>query len=126
LKGTLLAVIISFIAMGVAYRYARIRSLHVTVMLLVVTFDIVFPVYLYLVNDWYKQMIQEEQIFTFSPWMHFMLIIVLYALYVIQIQAGRRLLADHKEARQPHKQQGQGIMLARLLVFATGALLLVR
>ncbi len=126
MKGTILAVLVSFIAMGAAYRFARIRSLHITSMIMVMVFDIAFPIYLYLANDWYKRLIEKEQIFSFSIWMHFMLIIVLYTLYVIQIQAGRKLWAGDKNIRQEHKLQGRGIMTARLMVFITGALLIIQ
>jgi len=126
MKGTILAVLISFAAMGLAYRFARIRVLHMTTMVMVMVFDIAFPVYLYTANDWYKRLIEKEQIFSFSIWMHFMLIIVLYALYVIQAQAGRKLWAGDNEIRQEHKLQGRGIMVARAMVFITGALLIIQ
>ncbi|GMQ99294.1 MAG: hypothetical protein BMS9Abin18_0111 [Zetaproteobacteria bacterium] len=126
MKGTILAVLISFVVMGAAYRFARVRLLHITTMTLVMVFDITFPIYLYLANDWYKRLIEKEQIFSFSIWMHFMLIIVLYTLYVVQIQAGRKLWAGDKDIRQEHKLQGRGIMIARLMVFTTGVLLIIQ
>jgi len=126
MKGTILAVIVSFVAMGLAYRFARIRILHIVAMIMVMAFDILFPLYLYLANDWYKRLIEKEQIFSFSIWMHFMLIIVLYTLYVIQAQAGRKLWAGGNEIRQEHKLQGRGIMVARLMVFITGVLLIIQ
>lgn len=126
MKGTILAVIATFAMMAAAYRFSRLRRLHVGIMAFVMVFDVLFPIYLYAVNDWYKQLIQEGQIFSFSPWMHFMLIIVLYALYFMQIQAGVRLLRGEESIRTVHRQQGRGIILARLLAFVTGAMLIVR
>jgi len=120
-------VLISFGVMAVAYRYARIHVLHIGLMAMVMVFDVVFPVYLYIANDWPTRLIDKGEIFSFSIWMHVMLIIILYALYAIQVQAGRRLLDEGKRgARKEHRQQAIGILAARMLVFVTGALLIAQ
>ena len=127
MKGTVIAVFISFGVMALAYRYARMHVLHIGLMAMVMLFDVVFPVYLYIANDWPTRLIDKGEIFSFSIWMHVMLIIVLYALYVIQVQAGRRLLGEGKRsARKEHRQQAIGILAARMLVFVTGALLIAQ
>ena len=126
MKGTVIAVLVSFGVMGVAYRHARAHMLHIGLMAVVMVFDVVFPVYLYVANDWPKRLIEKGEIFSFSIWMHVMLIIALYSLYVIQIQAGKRLLHAGKDARKEHRQQAIGILAARMLVFVTGALLIAQ
>ncbi len=126
MKGTIIAVLLSFGVMGAAYRYARAHMLHIVLMAMVMAFDVIFPVYLYIANNWPKRLIDQGEIFSFSIWMHVMLIIVLYSLYVIQIQAGRRLLCAGEDVRKEHRQQAIGILAARMLVFVTGALLIAQ
>ena len=115
--------------MAGAWRYSRMRALHASLMGLVMAFDVLFPLYLYLVNDWYRRLIVKEEIFSFSIWMHFMLIVVLYMLYVFQIQAGLGLwrgVGNPVDVRKTHHQQARGILVARLMVFITGVLLIVQ
>jgi len=94
-------------------------------------FDFFFPVYLYLTHDWWKRLIVNEGIFSFALWSHLIIVMVLYALYVLQIMAGRSMLQnapdseDHQRTREEHRKQFIGIVIERLLVLASGALLIV-
>lgn len=98
--------------------------LHVAGMTSVMTFDLLFPVWLYLTRDWYGRLIEHGEILSFLVWMHFMLFITLYVLYAVQVRAGLKLLAGNEAVRQDHRLQGKGILFVRLLVFATGAMLM--
>lgn len=109
--------------MIVAFYLYRSRIFHITVMAGVMVFDALMPFYLYLNRDWYHRLIEREEIFSFLIWMHLGLVITLYALYVLQISAGRRLLKGQNEVRGEHRGQAKAILLVRALVLATAALL---
>ncbi len=111
-----------FIMLGTFFLY-RIRWLHVSVMSSIIALDFCFPVYLLLTRDWQKRFFHDGEIMSFLLWMHLMLIITLYVLYVVQIQAGRRLLRDDQKVRGEHRGQGVGILVTRALVILTGGLL---
>ena len=125
MKGTILAVLLTFAGMWLAWRFSRHRWLHVSLMGGMVVFDVIFPFYLYFANDWYKRLIEQEQIFDFSVWMHVGILTVLYTLYVVQIQEGIRLWRGQGD-RRSHHQQANGILAARILAFLTGLLLMVQ
>jgi hypothetical protein len=126
MKGTVLAVLVTFAAMWVAWRFSRHRWLHATLMGGMMLFDVVFPFYLYFVNDWYKRLIEQEQIFSFSVWMHVGIMVVLYTLYVVQVQAGLAIWRGDGEARGGHRLQAKGILAARVMALLTGVLLMVQ
>lgn len=111
-----------FIMLG-AFFLHRYRRLHVSIMGAVITLDFLFPVYLIVTRDWYKTLIEDGEILSFLLWMHLMLIITLYVLYVVQIQAGRRIMRGDQEIRSDHRGQGIGILITRALVISTGALM---
>ncbi len=111
-----------FVMLGAFFLY-RYRKLHLSVMSSVITLDFCFPVYLLLTRDWQKRFFEDGEILSFLLWMHLMLIITLYVLYVVQIQAGRRLLRDDQTIRGEHRGQGIGILVTRALVIITGGLL---
>ena len=123
IPGTVLFTTATLLIMLVTFFLARMRRLHVPVMVTIMTIDLFFPVYLYLTRDWHKKLIDHGEIFSFLMWMHFILVITLYVLYVVQIQTGRRLLAGEDTARKDHRAQGIGILVTRALVIFTGALL---
>ena len=87
-------------------------------------FDVLFPVWLYLTHNWKVRLIDQGELFSFLIWTHLFLILTLYSLYVLQIQAGKQLLAKKKQARQNHRVQSRGIVAVRIFVFLTGALLI--
>lgn len=110
--------------MAAALALRKVKSLHIPLMGCVMTFDLLFPIWLYLTHDWIKRLIDHGELLSFLIWAHLFLVLTLYSLYVLQIQAGRRLLAGDTEARPGHLVQSRGIVIARLFVFMTGALLI--
>ncbi|MDQ6967282.1 MAG: hypothetical protein Q9M14_01190 [Mariprofundaceae bacterium] len=127
---SIVLVLISFVVLAAAWFWRKHRRFHISAMIFLMFFDMMFPIYLYLTHDWAKRLIDEGQIFSSLIWTHLMLVMVLYALYVLQVLAGRAMLqhrvgAQHQHHRSEHKKQFIGIVVARLLVFASGWLLLV-
>ena len=123
IPGTVLFATTTFLVMLAAFFLARLRRIHIPVMASIMVIDLFFPVYLYMTRDWHKKLIEHGEIFSFLMWMHFMLIITLYVLYVVQIQTARRLLGGDESTRKDHRVQGIGILITRGLVIFTGALL---
>lgn len=117
-------VLLSFVVMAVAYYVRRQHRWHVSLMGSVMLFDMVFPVWLYLTHDWKRRLIDDGELFSFLVWMHFFLILTLYSLYVLQVLAGREMLARNHQARDSHRVQSRGIFIIRTLVFLSGALLI--
>jgi len=127
---SIILVLISFVVLAAAWFWRKQRRFHISAMIAVMIFDLFFPVYLYLTHDWGKRLIDDGEIFSFLIWSHLMLVMVLYALYVLQVLAGRSMLkhrvgAKHHRHRDEHQKQFLGIVVVRLLVFASGWLLLV-
>jgi len=121
---SVILVLASFTVMAIAWLLRHRRQFHIPLMSSVMAFDFVFPVYLYMTHDWFDRLIEKEELFSFAIWAHLILVLGLYALYVMQIQAGKQMLAGDDEARQHHLFQGRGILLVRLFVFLSGALLI--
>lgn len=123
IPGTVLFATTTFIIMLVTFFLARVRRVHIPVMATIMVIDLFFPVYLFLTRDWEKKLIDHGEIFSFLMWMHFILVITLYVLYVVQIQTARQILGGADAAKGDHRAQGIGILITRGLVIATGALL---
>lgn len=123
IAGTVAVAFASYLLMLAAFFLARQRSVHITVMTGVMLFDLAMPVYLYLNKHWYRRLIQEGELTSYLVWTHILLLITLYALYVLQIRAGRRLQQGDEAVRVEHRAQGKAILLVRAFVLATGALL---
>jgi hypothetical protein len=123
MAGTVIFASVTYLIMVVTYYLARFRRFHVTVMASIMVIDFFFPVYLYLTHNWAKRLIDHEEIFSFLIWMHFILVLTLYVLYVFQIMAGRKILRGDEAGRSDHKAQAKGILVAKALVIITGALL---
>ncbi len=121
---SMIFVLATYAAMIGAYFLARQRIIHIGVMASVMVIDLAFPVWLVFNRDWYKRLIEQEEILSFMIWMHFMLVLALYALYVMQIMAGRRLLRGDNEARADHRTQGIGVLVVRGLVIASAFMLI--
>lgn len=117
-------VIVSFIVMGLAWWQRRQHVLHIGLMASVMVFDVAFPIWLYLTHNWVHRLIDEGELFSFLIWAHLFLVLTLYALYGLQIQAGKQMLAKESGSRQNHRVQSRGILAVRLAVFLTGALLI--
>jgi len=128
---SVLLVLMSFVLLAAAWYWRKQRRFHIAAMSFLMVFDFFFPVYLYLTHDWWKRLIVDGDIFSFSLWSHLILVMVLYALYVLQVMAGRTMLQnsadseDHKRTREEHRKQFIGIVVMRLLVLASGALMII-
>jgi len=128
---SVLLVLMSFVLLAAAWYWRKQRRFHIAAMSFLMVFDFFFPVYLYLTHDWWKRIIVDGDIFSFSLWSHLILVMVLYALYVLQVMAGRTMLQntadseDHKRTREEHRKQFIGIVVMRLLVLASGALMII-
>ena len=126
---TVAAAVITYLLMIAAVKFRHIRPLHIGGMSTVILFDLLFPFYLYATRNWKERLIDSGEILNFLVWMHFGLIITLYVLYYLQIQAGRSLVkneygdGDRSSVLVAHQSQGKGILLTRLLVILTGWLL---
>ena len=87
-------------------------------------FDMLFPIWLYLTHDWIKRLIDHGELLSFLVWTHLFLILTLYSLYVLQVQAGRGMLSGNSAMRPSHRLQSRGILIVRIFVFISGALLI--
>jgi len=121
---SVIIVLISFVVLAVAWLVKKNHILHIALMSCVMVFDVLFPVWLYLTHDWVKRLIDDGELLSFAIWAHVFLILTLYALYVLQVQAGRQLLAGQRDVRPNHQVQSRGIVIVRLFVFLSGALLI--
>lgn len=89
----------------------------------VIVFDVCMPFYLYTHRDWWKQLIDQQDIFSFLVWMHFGLLVVMYALEGMQILSARKILRGDAAARRDHRMQGRALLAVRALAIVTGGLL---
>ncbi len=121
---SVMIVLISFVVLAVAWLVKKNHILHITLMSCIMLFDVLFPVWLYMTHDWVKRLIDNGELLSFAIWAHIFLILTLYALYVLQVQAGRQLLSGQRDARPNHQVQSRGIVIVRLFVFLSGALLI--
>ena len=128
---SVLLVLMSFALLAAAWYWRKQRRFHIAAMSCLMVFDFFFPVYLYLTHDWWKRLIVDGDIFSFLLWSHLIFVMVLFALYVLQVMAGRAMLQkpasseDYQRTQGEHRKQFIGIVVARLLVLASGALLIV-
>lgn len=120
---TVLFVAATYALMCLAYVLPQWRLFHRSVMLSVMAIDLLFPFYLYFNRDWWRRLIEQQEILSFMIWMHLILVITLYILYFFQLQAARQLLRGDQSVRNEHRSQGLGIIITRGLVLVTGALL---
>ncbi|MDX8408631.1 MAG: hypothetical protein R8J84_01115 [Mariprofundales bacterium] len=117
-------VLASFVVMAAAWRWRGCLRLHVPLMAAVMLFDLLFPIWLYLTHDWKHRLIDEGDILSFGVWAHWGLALMLLVLYVLQIGVGRNLLQGAAAKRQDHRNQAMGIVWLRVIVFASGAMLM--
>lgn len=120
----LIFAVATYLLMLAAFYWHRVRSFHIPVMATIMVIDLLIPVYLVFTRDWYRRLIVQEEIFSFMIWMHVILVLTLYGLYVLQIQAGRRIARGDDGARPDHRTQGIGILVVRGLVILSSALLI--
>lgn len=124
IAATILVALATYVLMIAAFYFSRYRRMHIAVMVAVMIFDALMPFYLYMNRDWYHRLIEREEIFSFLLWMHLGLVITLYVLYVLQAQAGRKILKGDNAVRHEHRGQAKAILFVRGLVLATAALLI--
>jgi len=124
MKISVILVLSSFLVMSLGFYVRKRRGWHITLMSSVMLFDTMFPLWLFLTHHWKRRLIDNGELLSFLIWTHFMLILTLYSLYVLQVLAGRQLYGGLREAREPHRMQGTGIFAVRVFVFLTGALLI--
>ena len=123
-------VIATYLLMLFAFSRPQWRTFHIYTMVFIMVFDLAVPVYLFLRRDWYTRLFEHGDISSFLVWMHFILPLALYILYIFQILAARKLLqrdADteaYSDARIDHRGQGKAILVVRALTIFTGALLI--
>lgn len=120
---TSLAAFFSYLLMLAAYFLPRHRFFHIPVMIAVMVFDVAMPIYLYLHRDWWHRLIEQQDIFSSLVWMHFILLIAMYALDAAQIHTARKILQGEPGARDEHKTQGKTLLIVRGLVILSGAIL---
>lgn len=122
---TILITAVTFLIMLLGFALRRNRRVHIALMSLVIVYDVLFPFYLFSSRDWYKRLIVNEDILTFGVWMHLGGVVLLYVLYVVQIQAARNMMTDAAdvESRVNHRKQGIGLLFTRGYVLLTGAML---
>ena len=123
IAGTVLFAAATYLVMLAAFYWARWHRLHISLMSAVMLFDLCMPFYLYLNKDWGRRLLREGELTSYLLWTHFLLLLSLYLLYAMQIQAGRRLLAGQADARAEHQAQGKTILVVRAFVIITGAML---
>lgn len=112
--------IISYLIMLIAYFKHRHRFFHIPVMLATITFDLAMPLYLVTHRNWWHRLVDQEDIFSFGVWMHFGLLITMYALEAAQIYSARKILTGDAAARTTHHAQARALLMVRALVIATG------
>lgn len=146
MTGTVIVVVLTYLLMLAAMYWHRVRRFHVSVMAFIIAFDVSMPFYLAATHDWKKRLIDDGGILSVSVWMHFGLIITLYVLYLIQVQAGLKIWRFYKKEAKPeakkeakqeqeeepeslatlhseHRALSKGVLLVRALVIGTGAAL---
>jgi len=121
---SVIAATISFLVLLFAYYKHKQRVLHVSLMIGVMIFVLVFPIYLYLTRDWKTRLIDHEDIMSFGVWTHFGLLVALIVLFVLQVMAGLRLLKYDNAVRLEHHNLAKGILLTFGLVLLSGVLLI--
>lgn len=114
---------LTYLIMLVAFFMPRRRYFHILVMVSVIIFDVCMPFYLYTHRDWWKQLIEHQDILSFLVWMHFGVLAVMYALEYLQFKTARKMLRGDAEARADHRAQGKAMLAVRALVILSGGLL---
>ncbi|MCC6068021.1 hypothetical protein LHV13_02340 [Ferrovum sp. PN-J185] len=122
-KAPFIAAIISYLLMLAAYKLHRLRWFHIPVMVGCIAFDVLMPFYLVTHRNWWHRLIEEGDITSFGIWMHFGLLVALYALEWVQIATARKILKGDSEVRKTHRGQAKALLVIRAIVILTGGIL---
>lgn len=114
---------LTYLLMLLAWYFHRPRVLHVGVMAICMVYDLCVPFYLYYTRNWMHLLFDKGEILDFLVWMHVGLDIMLFVVYGMQIRAGIQVWKGVPGARHLHRQQGTVILVVRILVVLSGALL---
>lgn len=119
-------VIATYLLMLLAFYRPQQRTFHIYTMVFIMMFDLAVPVYLFLRRDWYIRLFEHGDIVSFLVWMHFIMPLALYILYVFQLLAARKLLQGDADGsgRIDHRGQAKAILVVRALTIFTGILLI--
>ncbi|MDQ6975743.1 MAG: hypothetical protein Q9M22_04160 [Mariprofundaceae bacterium] len=121
---SIILVLASFLWLFAAILLRKWHAVHAGMMMLLLIFDLLFPIYLYATHDWYLRLVTHKELLSFAIWAHLIFVLSLYAVYVLQIISGRKMLQDIEPERETHKMQARAFVVLRVFVFATGALLM--
>ena len=124
---SVILVLASFALLTSAWYWRQHRHFHITAMSTLILFDLLFPIYLYMTHDWIHRLIEQGELFSFLIWSHLILVLLLYALYILQISAGRAMVkgaGDREKQQELHRKQFYAILTVRLLIFSSGLLLI--
>ncbi len=113
----------SYLLMLVAYFLHKRRAFHMLVMGANIAFDVSMPFFLVTHRNWWHRLIEQNDIVSFLVWMHFGLLITMYALELAQVVTARQILKDAPTARATHHSQGRALLVVRGLVILTGGFL---
>ena len=111
---------LSYLLMLVAYFRPKVRAFHMPVMAANILFDLSMPFYLVTHRRWWHRLVEQGDLFSFLAWMHFGLLITMYALEAAQVYSAVQLLKGRPGARVTHHLQGRALLMARGLVIVTG------
>lgn len=120
---SIIAALVSYLVMLLAYFQPRRRQLHIPVMLAIIVFDLLLPFYLYAHGHWYRRLVDEMEFFSALVWMHFIVLASMYVLDGMQIISARKMLQGELDARAQHRSQGRALLFVRLFVILSGAML---
>ncbi len=121
--GTVLFISSTYLVMLAGYYLHRVRLIHLVIMPTILVIDCLFPVYLFMTNDWWKRLIIEGEILSFMLWMHLILVLTLYMFYWMQVSTAVKILKEERGVgRDDHRRQALGILIVRALVIMTGTL----
>ena len=119
-------VIATYLLMLLAFYRPQQHTFHIYTMVFIMLFDLMVPVYIFLRRDWYVRLFEHGDISSFLVWMHFIMPLALYILYIFQILAARKLFQGDADGsgRIDHRGQAKAILVVRALTIFTGILLI--
>lgn len=114
---------LTYLFMLYAWWFHRPRILHVVIMAICMIYDVCVPFYLFFARHWIHLLFDKGEILDFLVWFHVGLDIMLFVVYAMQIRVGIQVWRKVPGVRDVHRQQGNVIIVVRLLVLLSGALL---